>query len=100
LNRVVLRNDAQGTMYPINKVNFDDMILRGFKWQEARRPKSKQELFEAIKRKQEEDFDEGGTPVTTAPPTPPAAKPASSQAPAKPTAQPPAKPASPQSLKH
>jgi lipopolysaccharide export system protein LptA len=68
LNRVVLRNDAQGTMYPINKVNFDDMILRGFKWQEARRPKSKKELFEEVKRKQEEDFDEGGTPVTTAPP--------------------------------
>ena len=56
LNRVVLRNDAEGTMYPIKHVNFDDMILRGFKWQEARRPKSKQELFEEVKRKQEEDF--------------------------------------------
>lgn len=62
LNRVVLRNDAEGTMYPIKHVNFDDMVLRGFKWQEARRPKSKQELFEEVKRKMEEDFDDSGTP--------------------------------------
>jgi len=72
LNRVVLRNDAEGTMYPIKHVNFDDMVLRGFKWQEDRRPKSKQELFEEVKRKQEEDFDDSGTPVTTPPPAPPA----------------------------
>jgi lipopolysaccharide export system protein LptA len=57
LNRVILRNDAQGTVYPIKHVNFDDMILRGFKWQEALRPKSKQELFEEIKRKIEEDIE-------------------------------------------
>jgi hypothetical protein len=60
------------------------MILRGFKWQEARRPKSKQELFEEVKRKQEEDFDDTGTPVTTAPAAPPT-----------PPVPPPAKPASP-----
>jgi len=73
LNRVVLRNDAEGTMYPIKHVNYDDMILRGFKWQEARRPKSKQELFEEVKRKIEEDFDDTGTPAPTTPPpaTPP-----------------------------
>jgi len=94
LNRVVLRNDAQGTMYPINKVNFDDMILRGFKWQEARRPKSKQELFEEVKRKQEEDLDETGMPVT------PATKPAPAQVPAKPAAQPTAKPSPPPGAKH
>jgi hypothetical protein len=34
------------------------MILRGFKWHEEQRPKSKQELFEEIKRKQDEDFDD------------------------------------------
>ncbi|HEY4207182.1 MAG TPA: OstA-like protein [Puia sp.] len=46
LRKVVLRNDAEGSMIPFKKINFDDMRLRGFKWQEARRPKSKEELFE------------------------------------------------------
>jgi lipopolysaccharide export system protein LptA len=75
LNRVVLRNDAEGTMYPFKHVVFEDMVLRGFKWQEARRPKSKKELFEDIKRKQDEDIDEIEVPVSPTPsstPTPPA----------------------------
>jgi len=46
LRKVILRNDAEGSMIPFRKVNFDEMRLRGFKWQEARRPKSKEELFE------------------------------------------------------
>jgi len=46
LNRIVLRNDAEGTMYPIKKVNLDEMKLRNFKWLDDRRPKSKFELFE------------------------------------------------------
>jgi hypothetical protein len=37
---------VEGSMIPFKKVNFDDMRLRGFKWLEARRPKSKEELFE------------------------------------------------------
>ena len=74
LNRVVLRNDAEGTMYPFKHVVFEDMILRGFKWQEKLRPKSKKELYEEVKRKQEEDFDDTGTPVAT--PAPPPAQPA------------------------
>jgi lipopolysaccharide export system protein LptA len=45
LNKVILRNDAEGTMYPIKKVNFDEMRLRNFKWLEEKRPKSKYELF-------------------------------------------------------
>jgi lipopolysaccharide export system protein LptA len=45
LNKVVLRNDADGIMYPIKKVNLDDMKLRNFKWVEDRRPKTKFELF-------------------------------------------------------
>ena len=57
LNRVVLRSDAEGSVIPMRKVNADDMILRGFKWQEARRPKSKQELFESIKHEREDDED-------------------------------------------
>ena len=58
LDRVIFRNDAEGTMYPFKHVVFEDMILRGFKWQENRRPKSKQELFEDVKRKDEEDIGE------------------------------------------
>jgi hypothetical protein len=64
LNRVVLRSNAEGTMYPFKHVVFEDMILRGFKWQEDRRPKSKKEMFEEVKRKQEEDFDDAETPTT------------------------------------
>jgi lipopolysaccharide export system protein LptA len=47
LNKVVLRQDADGVMYPIKKVNLDEMKLRNFKWLEDRRPKTKYELFEA-----------------------------------------------------
>jgi len=46
VNKVVLRQDAEGIMYPIKKVNLDDMKLRNFKWLEERRPKTKYELFE------------------------------------------------------
>ncbi|HXB29733.1 MAG TPA: OstA-like protein [Puia sp.] len=46
LNKVVLRRDADGIMYPIKKVNLDEMKLRNFKWLEDRRPKTKYELFE------------------------------------------------------
>jgi lipopolysaccharide export system protein LptA len=45
LQKVVLRSDAEGSMIPFRKVNFDEMRLRGFKWQEELRPKSKFELF-------------------------------------------------------
>ncbi len=46
LNKVVLRQDADGIMYPIRKANLDEMKLRNFKWLEERRPKTKFELFE------------------------------------------------------
>jgi lipopolysaccharide export system protein LptA len=45
LNRVVLRSDAEGSFIPIRKIDFDEMRLRGFRWQEERRPKSKLELM-------------------------------------------------------
>ncbi|MEO6960326.1 MAG: OstA-like protein [Puia sp.] len=45
LNKVVLRNDADGIITPIRKVKFDDMKLRNFKWLEERRPKTKAELL-------------------------------------------------------
>ncbi len=46
LNKVVLRNDADGVMYPIKKVDPNEMRLRNFKWLDERRPKTKYELFE------------------------------------------------------
>jgi lipopolysaccharide export system protein LptA len=46
LNKVVLRQDADGIMYPIKKVNLAEMRLRNFKWLEDLRPKTKFELFE------------------------------------------------------
>jgi hypothetical protein len=46
LNRVILRNDADGTVYPIRKVNNDEMRLRSFKWLDARRPKTKFEILQ------------------------------------------------------
>jgi lipopolysaccharide export system protein LptA len=45
LKKVVLRSDAAGSMIPFRKVNFDDMRLRGFKWRDDLRPKSKFELL-------------------------------------------------------
>ena len=46
LNKVVLRRDADGVMYPIRKVNPDELKLRNFKWLEDKRPKTKYELFQ------------------------------------------------------
>ena len=43
--RVVFRNNLTGTMYPMRQINPDDMRLRGFKWLEDRRPKTKYDLF-------------------------------------------------------
>lgn len=70
LNRVVLRNDAEGSVIPMHKVNFDEMVLRGFKWQEKRRPKSKQELFESIKNPNaDQEFEEAEREAIQAAPT-------------------------------
>ncbi len=43
--RVVMRTNLKGTTYPMRQVNHSDMRLRGFKWIEDKRPKSKYELF-------------------------------------------------------
>ena len=45
INKVVWRNEVEGTTNPIKKVNFDDLRLRNFKWLENLRPKSRFELF-------------------------------------------------------
>ena len=46
VNKVKFINDVDGTMYPIRKIPEDRKRLKGFKWQDARRPKNKLELFE------------------------------------------------------
>lgn len=43
--RVVMRVGLKGTSYPMRQVNHTDMRLRGFKWIEDIRPKSKNDLF-------------------------------------------------------
>jgi hypothetical protein len=43
--RVVFRNNLTGTMYPMRQINPDEMRLRGFKWLEDKRPKTKYDLF-------------------------------------------------------
>ncbi len=46
LNKVKFVNNVDGVMYPIRQVPADKKQLKGFKWQDARRPKNKLELFE------------------------------------------------------
>lgn len=43
--RVVFRNNLVGTSYPMRQVNHEELRLRGFKWLEDLRPKSKEDLF-------------------------------------------------------
>lgn len=45
LDKVVVISDPSGTMIPILKATEQDRQLRSFKWHEARRPKTKYELF-------------------------------------------------------
>jgi lipopolysaccharide export system protein LptA len=68
LDRVVIRSDAEGTMTPMRRVVPEDMILRGFKWWEKRRPKSKQEMFESLHgENEEESFEEAEKAAEQAP---------------------------------
>jgi hypothetical protein len=46
LNKVVFISDVTGTLYPIRKATEENKYLRGFKWLEDRRPKTKFELME------------------------------------------------------
>lgn len=47
--KVVFRNNLQGTLSPMRQVNISDLKLRGFKWYEERRPKSRFELLGNIR---------------------------------------------------
>lgn len=46
LQKVVFRSSVKGTLWPISQKKPGDMRLRGFTWLDARRPKTKYELFE------------------------------------------------------
>jgi lipopolysaccharide export system protein LptA len=46
LNKVVLRSGVKGTLYPITQKQPAEARLTTFQWLEARRPKTKYELFE------------------------------------------------------
>jgi hypothetical protein len=52
----------------MRKVVPEDMVLRGFKWQEKRRPKSKEEMFENLHSENEdENFEAAEKAAETAP---------------------------------
>lgn len=46
LNKVVFLKDVDGMFMPPTKIPEEDKTLQGFKWEEARRPKSKAELMQ------------------------------------------------------
>lgn len=46
LNKVVLRSNVKGTLWPASEEKRSSLRLDTFNWQEARRPKTKYELFE------------------------------------------------------
>ena len=46
LDRVVFRSAVNGTLWPIRQKSPGEMKLANFEWQEARRPKTKYEMFE------------------------------------------------------
>ena len=43
--RVVFRSNLVGTTYPMRQVNHEELRLRGFKWLDELRPKTKYDLF-------------------------------------------------------
>ena len=43
--KIVFRNNLQGTTFPMGQVKHNEMRLRGFKWLDDLRPKSKTDLF-------------------------------------------------------
>ena len=46
LKKVKIVNNVDGILYPMRQIPADQKLLRNFKWQDQRRPKSKLELFE------------------------------------------------------
>ena len=46
LDKVVFRNGIKGTSTPMKQIQIEDTRLPNFKWLEALRPKTKEELFQ------------------------------------------------------
>ncbi|UEG49583.1 hypothetical protein LK994_13155 [Ferruginibacter lapsinanis] len=46
VNKVKFINDVDGTLYPLRQIPEDQKQLKGFDWQDKRRPKNRFELFE------------------------------------------------------
>ena len=46
LHRVVFRSQVKGTLWPIQQKTPKEMLLEKFKWLDAKRPKTRYELFE------------------------------------------------------
>ncbi len=44
-NKVVLRNNLEGTITPMKQINYNEFKVRGFKWLDDKRPKTKYELL-------------------------------------------------------
>jgi hypothetical protein len=44
-HKVVFRNKLEGTTYPMRQVDHESIKIRGFKWLEEKRPKSKFEIL-------------------------------------------------------
>ena len=46
VNKVKFINNVDGTLFPLRQIPDDQKYLKNYKWQDARRPKNKLELFE------------------------------------------------------
>jgi lipopolysaccharide export system protein LptA len=45
VNKIVLKKKPAGTLYPINELKPEELKLKGFTWQEEKRPLSKEDIF-------------------------------------------------------
>jgi lipopolysaccharide export system protein LptA len=45
VERIKLLNDPAGTLYPLKDTSPHEMRLKGFTWQDSKRPKTKEEIF-------------------------------------------------------
>lgn len=45
VNKIVLLTKPEGTLYPINELKPEELKLKGFSWQEEKRPVSKEDIF-------------------------------------------------------
>ncbi|MDP4203896.1 MAG: OstA-like protein [Bacteroidota bacterium] len=48
VDKIILRPQSNGTLYPPEKTKKDQMFLKNYNWQEATRPKNKEDIFTFI----------------------------------------------------